>query len=302
MPFANYDLTGVTLAQDQGNLKLVLNMAGVVGPVGTGSNEYNVYIDSDCASNTGRQTGHQKNGLGFDYRVRYQHDKGLASLNIWDQTKAITTTTTLTDTSSITASDTITGGGKTGGWRVTGSLSAISPPTGHSVTIWVPQALLPTTKPFCWAADAQNRTNDYTPRPPVDQLPDTSDKLLITHYDAGKIGSKIEISAPITETLGYTNNGSVRLVHTITPTLALVQPDFATVKGQLALSLANDQGDYDVHVFEATTGRELSKIANASRPAFSFDGEHLLLNRKDGAYERALSAGTEIRLRSRAHV
>jgi hypothetical protein len=292
VPFTNYDLTGVVLQQDQGNLKITLDTAGPVGAVGSGHNEYNVYIDSDCDASTGRQ----RSTLGFDYRVRYQHDKGLASLNIWGKTTVVTDTTTITDTNAITASDTSTDSGKTGSWHITGSLSAISPPTGRNVTIWVPGALLPDNTQFCWAADAQDRSNDFEPRPPTDDIPGMSGKLLMTQYNAEKTIGRIVISDPITETIGYTNNGSIRLVHTITPTLALVRPDFATVKGKLALSLANEQGDYDVHIFGLPDGQEVAKIANATRPIFKFEGKSLLINRKDGAYEHELLAGAEVRV------
>ncbi len=291
VPFTNYDLTGVVMQQDQGNLKITLDTAGPVGPVGTGHNEYNVYIDSDCTANTGRQRG----AFGFDYRVRYQHDKGVASLNIWDTKTGITDTATITDTNAITTSDPSTNSGKIGTWHIIGSLSAISPPTGQSVTVWVPRALLADNKPFCWSADAQNRSTDFEPRPPADNLPESNDKQLITQYNAEKMVNKIVISDPITETIGYTNNNATRLVHTITPTLALV-PDFAAVKGKVALSLANEQGSYDVHVFSLPDGQEVTKITDATRPLFKPQGKYLLINRKDGVYEHELLGGAEVRV------
>lgn len=291
VPFKNYDLANVVLEQDQSSLKITLNTAGAIGPVGTGRNEYNVYIDTDCTENTGRQKG----GSGSDYRVRYQHDKGLASLNIWDKTVTITSTTALTDTNAGNSTDPSTDSSKAGGWRVSGSLSAIGPPTGHSITIWVPRALLPIGDRFCWSADTQNRSNDFSPKPPPDQLPETSNKLLISQYSASKADG-VDITAPITETLGYTNNGNTRLVRTITPTLALTQPSFTTVKGKIALSWANDQAGYDVHVLNVPDGEEVTKITNASRPGFKVDGQHLLINRNDGVYEYALVGSGEVRV------
>ncbi|MFN8494890.1 MAG: hypothetical protein U0350_45220 [Caldilineaceae bacterium] len=291
VPFANYDLQNVTLEQDQSSLKITLNTAGAIGPVGAGRNEYNVYIDTDCTGNTGRQKG----GSGADYRVRYQHDKGLASLNIWDKTATITGTTSATDTNAASGTDTSTDSSKAGGWRVTGSLSAIGPPTDHSITVWVPRALLPIGDQFCWSADTQNRSNDFTPKPPPDQLPETSNKLLITQYNASK-PETIDITTPITETVGYTNNGSTRLVRTITPTLALTPPSFTTVKGKIALSWVNEQAGDDVHVLNLPDGEEVTKISNASRPGFKSDGQHLLINRNDGVYEYALAGSREVRV------
>ena len=281
VPFASYDLIGATLEQDQLSLKLTLNTAGLIGPVGSGHNEYNIYIDNDCNAKTG---GQQKGGLGVDYRIRYQHDKGLASLNVWDNTKLVTNTAAITDTSGITASQSSTNGTRMGGWRVAGSLSAIGPPNGHSVTIWVPHALLALGTQICWSADTQDRTDEFTPRPPPDQMPETGGRLLVTQYSAEQRSSKIAISDPITETLGYTNNGAIRLVRTITPTLALVPPDFTTIQGKLALSFANNQNDSDVHIFALPEGQEVVKIANASRPVFKSESQQLLINRKDGVY------------------
>jgi len=297
VPFTNYDLTGIALQQEQSVLKINFS---TVGNLGSPSErlEYDLYIDNDCKTTTGRQ----KNGLGSEYRVRFRYDKGLADLSQWEAAAPLTGTVSMTDTEIVTDaiiySDTVTG--KVGSWRNIASVSVSSPAAGHLVTVWVPYTLLNNDQQFCWYAEASNKTDAFVPKPPTDEVPDTNNNLSLMQYNASITITKILMNESLTGTVAYAGNDAGDIPLTTTAASSVTQPLSSGMNGKLAIPLENAQGGYDVHIFSLPKGQEIAKIANASQPNFRFDGQRLLMNRKDakvdGIFEYDLTSGTEVKL------
>lgn len=301
-PFANYDLTSVVLQQEQAILKINFNTAGNLGPA-TEKLEYYLYIDDDCNADTGRS----KNGFGSEYRVRFRYSKGLADISQWDETTLLTDTVGLTDTVVATDTEAVsdtgaisgTNAGKVGSWRNIGSLSVSSPATGKLITVWVPHSVLANGTQFCWYAEAQNKSDLFVPKPPTDEVPDGTGDLPSLQYSAVEATAK-SLNTFLTDTNSYSRSVSIQIPLAITSTVASVPPLAIGVNGKLAIPLKNSENSYDIHIFSLPDGQEVDKIANASQPSFSFDGQSLLLLRQtaqaNSVYEYALASKSEVQL------
>ncbi|MCX6043964.1 MAG: hypothetical protein NT075_02545 [Chloroflexi bacterium] len=298
VPFGNYDLTGIALEQEQTILKIIFNTAGNLG-ASTEKLEYYLYIDDDCNANTGRQ----RNGFGSEYRVRFRYTRGIADISKWAETVLLTTTVATGDTAPVTDTEAITDTGnvsdttgtKAGEWQSVGSLSVSSPANGKIVTVWVPHSALVNGTKFCWYAEAQNKTEAFTPKPPTDELPDASGDLPVIQYDAAMTTTAISLNQPLTTT-GGSKNAALSIPLVLTPTVPLT----TGVNGNLAIPLKNGETAYDVHIFHLPDGQEVAKIANASQPSFSPDGQSLLSVHQTAqaatVYEYALANKAEVAL------
>ncbi len=299
VPFGNYDLTSISLAQEEAILKIIFNTAGNLG-ASTEPLEYYLYIDDDCNVNTGRQ----KNGFGAEYRVRFRYTKGLADIARWEETTLLTTTVATTNTVPVTNTAAVTdtsnisdtSGVKGGNWHNIGSLSVSSPANGRTITVWVPHSVLENGNQFCWYAEGQNRTDAFTPKPPIDGVPDGNGNLPLIQYNAAVTATTILLNQPLTDTASAAKNASIQIPLVLTPTVPLT----TGVNGKLAISLKNSAGGYDVHVFHLPDGQEVAKIANASQPSLSADGKNLLSLHKAapaaGVYEYTLASKNEVQL------
>jgi hypothetical protein len=132
------------LEEDKAGLKATFYTAGDIGPAGEPL-EYLLYIDSDCQQDTGVD---RYFGLGSEYRLRYRHERGTARLYVWNPGAAT--------------------------WLEAEAPELNSQVTGNAVSIWIPNELVQDSGvPFCWVGQANNRTKDFTPSPPRDDLPDS---------------------------------------------------------------------------------------------------------------------------------
>jgi hypothetical protein len=157
VPFSNYDLTSIALQGDGPALKVIFYTTGDLGPVGEPL-EYSLYIDVDCRTDTGQS----KNGRGAEDRVRYDHQRGRATIIFWDEEEER--------------------------WNWGKQVRLNSLVSGRMVTIWVPYDLLedPSTgsgqaRRFCWVGEARNRTTAFEPNPPIEKVPN-EENLRLTQY------------------------------------------------------------------------------------------------------------------------
>ena len=139
VPLSNYDITNIVLQDDGPALKIMFYTAGDLGPVGEPLS-YVLYIDSDCSQDTGKREYYR----GLDYRVRYRHGKGRATLYSWDEVEEK--------------------------WRTIGRIKTNSPVGGKIVTMWVPYDLIEDSKQLCWFGEAVNRTQEFSSALPREKV------------------------------------------------------------------------------------------------------------------------------------
>jgi hypothetical protein len=185
VPFSNYDLTSIALQEDGPALKIIFYPVGDLGPVGEPL-QYNLYIDNDCRADTGMWINYR----GVEYRVRYDHKKGQATVFSWGEER----------------------------WNWDKPIKVNSLAGGRTVNVWVPYDLLeddPSTglragRQFCWTVEAANRTTAFNPSPPYEKLPN-SGELRLTQYEAVATAIATETEAPATwpSTGAFVNVGDV---------------------------------------------------------------------------------------------
>jgi len=139
-PFANYDLTSLSLQEDATSLQATFYTAGPLTSANEHPLEYYLYIDADCNLDTGAKRGNR----GAEYWVRYRTQPGQSHIYRWDSAE--------------------------NRWSNRHSLEADAPPAGKTITVWVPFNLLAHNRQFCWLGRARNRTDQYDPNLPSDWL------------------------------------------------------------------------------------------------------------------------------------
>ncbi len=152
VPLPNYDLTSIAIQQNSTGFEIIFYTAGEMGPVGR-SLEYILFIDSDCRTGTGLW----RNYRGVEYRVGYDHKKGRAVVNSWDETVKK--------------------------WGASTVVEASSPPGGNMVIVRVPYGLLETGQQFCWVGEVNNRIGIYSQNLPREKVPNYK-HLSLTRYQA----------------------------------------------------------------------------------------------------------------------
>ena len=167
VPFSSYDLMSIALQEDGPALKIIFYAVGDLGPVGEPL-LYNLYIDSDCRADTGRW----KRYHAVEYRVRYSHNSGQATIRFWDEEEER--------------------------WNRGENFKLNSLVSGKTVTIWVPYDLLedPSTgsgqaRRFCWVGEAINYTTAFNPNPPAERVPNEKEPRL-TQYEAVAMATATE--------------------------------------------------------------------------------------------------------------
>jgi hypothetical protein len=190
VPFANYDLTAIALQDDGPALKVTFNTAtdfeasvpaeplvpaessipaepsvptepsepvepsipaDPSEPAGEPL-EFYFYIDGDCQLETGRE----RNGRGVEYRLKYKHENGRASLSFWNEVEQ-----------------------KWGGSQPSIKLDSMS--GGNKVSMWIPYDTLELDQGFCWTGEAKNRTKEFSPNPPTERIPNSQDQRLVQY-------------------------------------------------------------------------------------------------------------------------
>lgn len=137
VPFDSYDLTTITLQEDEPGLKIVFFTNGPPGPEDEPL-EYVLYIDADCLSGT----GFSRHARGFEYLVSYRSQKNRANIVFWDSDKRR--------------------------WRWDKAVKLPALTGKKAVAVWVPYNLIETGPEFCWAGEAKNQTGKYHPKPPTE--------------------------------------------------------------------------------------------------------------------------------------
>jgi len=138
VPFASYDLTGITFQQDGEAVKATFYTAEPMGAVGQPIEHY-LYLDSDCNADTGKPRGNR----GAEYWVRYRHQSGRGYIYTWDPAQSA--------------------------WTNRQQIPAYGD-SGNAASVWVPAAVIPAETAMCWLAVSRNLTDEYHPVPPVDWL------------------------------------------------------------------------------------------------------------------------------------
>ncbi|HXF63717.1 MAG TPA: hypothetical protein VNK95_18985 [Caldilineaceae bacterium] len=248
VPLPSFDLTGAAVRQEGSLIRVDLYVAGPLGPVGE-PNRYTVFFDVDCNRATGRAQGE----LGVDYQVFYRHDRGRAEISSWS-----------------VAED------ADGKWLAGGSMGVSNPADSQVITLWIPWAALEHRERFCWSAQSEHLAGPDAPKLPKDRVPN-NDNLEATFTQFARWDDVAEISlrrlisdttAPITA--GSPDREPAGLL------LSPAPPSVQELSGKLAVSLVNDQGLYDVHIYSLPDGGRLAEIPNAHQPEFRFDGANLL--------------------------
>ena len=145
--FSNYDVTSVTI-QDKGDFfETIFYTAGPTCPIDAPL-EFRLYIDSDCQSNTGQP----QRGRGADYEMRYRYQSNNSEVRVWDAEEE--TFQRLREANLNVRAD------------------------GQSVTMAIPYSLINNSRQFCWVARSRNTSDDFTPNPPTDWIPNNSNKWL----------------------------------------------------------------------------------------------------------------------------
>ena len=156
VPFANYDLTGVTLQQvllpaDGGSaVKVILRSAGLLGDE-TEPLQHTFYLDLDCQ----RETGDRVEILGAEYSILYRHSRARADLRIYNQT--------------------------TKKWKSVTRLPVLAPADDSTITFWIPLADLQTNDSFCWLIKGRYQSTAYNPAPPTEYVPEANDLRLMKY-------------------------------------------------------------------------------------------------------------------------
>jgi hypothetical protein len=133
-PFASYDLTGIALQEEASALKVTFYTVDTMG----NSDDYMLYIDSDCRTDTGKVRGNR----GAEYWLRYQRSRDQARIYSWDASL--------------------------GDWSNSNPLAATILPDGKGVAIQVPYAWLNNIRDFCWIGRAVNQSDDFGESLPSD--------------------------------------------------------------------------------------------------------------------------------------
>lgn len=169
VPFLNYDITSMAFEAYPDALKITFNTAGDVGPVGERL-EFVIYLDVDCNA----ASGSPQNGLGADYRVKYDHSTGKTRLDTWQTS------------------------GATPQWQSGGTVRLVQPATSKMVSLWLPDTVLklPDKSHFCWLAQAKNNLTIYSPNPPTDQIQPVQQDLKLTLSTAGSPSLVTAVTAP----------------------------------------------------------------------------------------------------------
>jgi hypothetical protein len=269
MPFANYDLTNISLQNDKDTLRVTFHTAGSLCPVDA-KLDFSFFINSDCNTGTGSK---QERGVEFDMREgpnvarvvapAYDRDRGVEYQVSYDFAAKRGTLRAWNH--------------ETDSWERRQKLEIADLAGGNMVTLLVPFELISDTRQFCWAGRGRSTTDIYLSNPPTDWIPSGSQPDLGL-YTAYPVTTTTRLSATVvTGPASTTTNLCGQAAGPATPVIS-----FAELKGKLAVPLLADTGQYDVHVFAIPEGRELSKISNARQPDFRFDGQKLLVNRQGG--------------------
>jgi hypothetical protein len=293
VPFTNYDLTTLTLQDEEDSLKATFYTADRLCPADVPL-QFTLYIDGDCQSNTGTS----QRGLGVEYQIRYNFGDDVAVVLEWNETEE--------------------------SWERLARIDAVNPAGQKNVTLSIPYELLQDDHQFCWVGRARNTTDEFVPRPAADWLPDNATMNLV-NYQADSLTEisdlpSTAVAPPITddeteaeqeeanlteeetttnsdqaETTSETDQPtpSVTPKTNATSIAACSQPAIAStpsgasesLSGKLAIPLYNDSNFYDIHVFSVPGGQEVTTIANARQPDIRFDGQKMLVNREGGGIE-----------------
>lgn len=260
VPFSEYDLTSIALGSDSADLKFVVYTAGNLGPVGK-KLIYNLYIDQDCRLDTGQE----RDDLGRDYLIRYEHDKGRANFNTWDMAQQ--------------------------SWAWVQPLQFSRSADEQQLTIRIPNNLLANSLQFCWQAVAAYTDPAFPVNPPTDIT-------ALTRYEAITATSTATVPLASSDALALVER-SENDTNTSPEELSDTGVDSSDegINGKLAIPFDNGYTRYDVHIFSLPTGQEIWQIPNARQPNFRFDGQRLLINHEGGGveniFEYNLLDGTE---------
>lgn len=140
VPLPNYDITSLVFQANRAMLNIIFNTAGPIGPTGQPV-QYTLFIDSDCYSETGEKVKFR----GAEYRLRYNHEAGRASVVAWDAAQQ--------------------------DWNWDGPTRLDSQVGEQNVQISLPYQLLGISRQFCWVAQAANNSKEFNLSLPRDWLP-----------------------------------------------------------------------------------------------------------------------------------
>jgi uncharacterized repeat protein (TIGR01451 family) len=156
VPLSNYDLTGVALQKEEGNLKVIFYTVGYPGALDEPL-EFSLFIDGDCNTNTGVW----RNYRGVEYWVRYRLQEDRADLRVWDE--------------------------EVGKWRGLQPIEVEGPDSGRTITVWVPLHLLEDGTNLCWVGQARNLTKAFYTNPPSELIPN-GEQLGLTEFSTSCSG------------------------------------------------------------------------------------------------------------------
>ena len=139
VPLANYDLTTIALQEDGSDFKVTFYTVGELGLVGERL-EYIFYIDRDCRIDTGLE----RRNLGVEHRVRYRHDRGKADIYDRDESE--------------------------NRWSRS-PIEVSSVVNKNTLHVWFSSNLFEYDQPFCWMAEAKNRTEAFSTSLPTERTP-----------------------------------------------------------------------------------------------------------------------------------
>jgi hypothetical protein len=264
VPFADYDLTNISLQSSETNLEVAFHTAGPL--CGTDQPlEFRLFIDADCQA----QTGQARQALGVDYEIRYDLASDSSQVRVWQADQA--------DWIPVEAATTSFVG-------------------RQSVIVQVPFSALSNHRQFCWAGRSKNQSTHFVPYLPDDWLPNSNDARLTQYRPATPappaLVSLADQVAPETAATTPWAACPSRASQAAAPAV----PVATEPGGSIAVPLADGSGSYNIHLFSVPEGKEITQIANAHQPNFWSDGQKLLFRRPEdngGIYEYDLTARTE---------
>lgn len=139
VPFASYDLTSVALQRKDNTLEASLFTAGPLCPADAPL-QFQLFIDTDCNSGTGRSTA----GLGVEYQVVYNVEEGKPKVRAWDAEKE--------------------------NWSRYQTVEGGFPAGSQTVNMLIPYNFSEGGDQLCWTARARYIDNSYELSLPVDNV------------------------------------------------------------------------------------------------------------------------------------
>ncbi len=241
--FSNYDVSAASIRNEGDSFGVTLHFAGDLCPVDAGI-QISVLIDQDCSSDTGVF----RRGLGADYDVLYRLDNGRTLFRQWDAEERRFV-------------------------NVSSELAAEVEPGGNQFYVSVPYEFIDDDREFCWVVQARNRTQEFSPNPAADWVPDNTNTRFSLFNGLTEVVEAPQVSTNMVATESLTETNFVCGVPVAAP-----EPD--ELEGNLAIPLLNDDGLYDTHIFSIADGEEIAVIENASQPDIRPDGRRMLINRQ----------------------